>query len=371
MQETALLILDSLRLIDDTRVDRTKRHSLELILFVAVCAYLCGCEGFNEMELFAEENQEWLRAELGMSGVPSHDTFNRVFQAIDPAQFGQCLIALAARLRGRAGAAAAGGVVAFDGKTHRGTGKGGAGMLHTLNAWSAAGRLVLGQLAVDAKSNEITAILQLMDLLDLKGCVGTADALNTQKSVAAKAVEKGADWLLPLKGNHPLAEAEVGAFMEALAARAAPGFESVEKDHGRIETRRCWQSADTAWFADAPLWEGLRSFALIERAREFPDGRRESARQLYLSSLPVGERRAAQAARDHWGVENPCHWCLDVVFNEDGSRARERNAAKNLGALRKICLNILRSSKAKGSLRSKRMRAALRRSFLVELLSSF
>ena len=221
---------------------------------------------------------------------------------------------------------------------------------YTCLAWSVENRLVLGQMAVEEKSNEITAVPQLMDMLDLKGCVVTADALNCQKAVAAKAIEKKADYLLALKANLQVLFDEVSAYMDDLSGQSPPGFEQVEKDHGRIETRRCWQSASVDWHADKAEWPGLRSFVLIESIREHGDTV-ETSRRYYISSLPQGESYAAQSARAHWQIENSLHWCLDVVFNEDQSRARTRNAAKNLGTLRSICLNLLRRIPGKSSLK--------------------
>lgn len=364
---------------EDYRVERTKEHPLPMLMFAAIGSCLTGGESFNDMEAFAHAHQDFLRTHLGLLHPPSHDTFNRLFQMIRPECFNAFLSSFAEGLRRvAANAAAANGdtmpeVIAFDGKTTRRSHTGATPALHTLNVWAGRNRLIIGQLAVDAKSNEITAVPELMKTLSIKGCVVTADALNTQKDIAAQAVSQGADYLLPLKGNHPLAAAEVGAFMEDLASRREPGFESVEKGHGRVETRRVWQSADVAWFADGPQWKGLRSFALLRAVREFPDGRREESQRLYLSSLGMDEKRLAHAARAHWGVENACHWCLDVTFGEDQCRARSRNAAGNLGALRKHSLNLLRLSgepmrMKHVSLRGKRYFASLNFEYLLSII---
>lgn len=351
------------RALPDPRVERTKVHSLEVIMFIALCTYLSGGDGFYDMEDYAHARQQWLRQHIGMRDIPSHDTFNRVFQAISPACFGECLMELSQRLRKQV----VGDIVAFDGKTHRRTGGKDSPALHTLNAWSVENRMVLGQLAVEEKSNEITAVPQLMDMLDLKGCVVTADALNCQKVVAAKAMEKQADYLLALKGNHPVFYDEVRAYMDDISLRASPGFELVEKEHGRIETRRCWQSDNVDWYSDKKQWAGLRSFVLVESIRDLGE-KIETSRRYYISSLPQGESKAAKSARGHWQIENALHWCLDVVFNEDQSRARARNAAKNLGTLRSICLNLLRRMPGKSSLKGKRFKIALSEEFLLQAL---
>jgi predicted transposase YbfD/YdcC len=236
-----------------------------------------------------------------------------------------------------------------------------------LNAWSVENRLVLGQMAVEEKSNEITAVPQLMEMLDLKGCVVTADALNCQKTVARKAIEKKADYVLTVKGNHPVMHDEIRRHMDALAAKTLAGFESVEKDHGRIETRRYWQCEDIAWFEDKKDWDGLRSFCLVESIREYA-GRTEINRRYYISSLRCNEAKVAHSIRGHWQIENSLHWCLDVVFSEDQSRARARHAAKNLGTLRAICLNLIKRIPGALSMKSKRFQASLNDEYLFQAL---
>jgi predicted transposase YbfD/YdcC len=357
------IAIEIFRIVPDPRVERAKVHSLEIIMFIALCTYLSGGEGFYDMESYAEARQDWLRATVGMHSVPSHDTFNRVFQAISPESFGKCLIELSQRLREKI----SGDVVAFDGKTHRRTGGANAPALHLLNAWSVENRLVLGQLAVEEKSNEITAVPQLMDMLNLKGCVVTADALNCQKTVAQKAVEKQADYVLAVKGNHPVMYDEVKHHMDALAADSQAGFESIEKDHGRIETRRYWQSDSIDWFEDKQDWAGLQSFCLVESSREYA-GRIETSRRYYISSLPCNAAKVAHSIRGHWQIESSLHWCLDVVFNEDQSRARARHAAKNLGTLRAICLNLIKRIPGKRSMKSKRFQASLSDEYLFKAL---
>jgi predicted transposase YbfD/YdcC len=353
------LAIEIFRVLPDPRVERTKRHKLEIIMFIALCTYLSGGEGFYAMAAYAQARKNWLRDTVEMESVPSHDTFNRVFQAISPEHFGNCLIELSQRLRTKI----TDEIVAFDGKTHRRTGGANCAALHTLNAWSVENRLVLGQLAVEEKSNEITAVPQLMDMLDLQGCIITTDALNCQKTVAKKAIEKEADYVLAVKGNHPVMHDEIRCHMDALAAAIPAGFESVEKDHGRIETRRYWQSEDIDWFENKKSWAGLRSFCLVEAVREHGE-RTEVSRRYYISSLACNEVKVARSIRGHWHVENSLHWSLDVVFNEDQSRARARNAAKNLGTLRAISLNLIKRIPGKLSTKSKRFQASLSDDYL-------
>lgn len=363
MKSTHEIAIEVFRILPDPRVERTKAHSLEVIMFVALCTYLSGGEGFYDMHGYAEARKDWLREIIGMQSVPSHDTFNRVFQAISPECFGECLLELSRRLR----EAIPGDVVAFDGKTHRRTGDKNGVALHMLNAWSVGNRLVLGQLAVEEKSNEITAVPQLMDMLDLKDCVVTADALNCQKAVAQKAMEKKSDYILAVKGNHPVMHDEVRRHMDMLASESPAGFESIEKGHGRIETRRCWQSEDIAWFEDKKLWAGLRSFCMVEAVRDHGE-RAEISRRYYISSLPCNEAKVAHSIRAHWQIENALHWSLDVVFNEDQSRARARHAAKNLGTLRAICLNLIKRIPGKLSMKTKRFQASLNDEYLFKAL---
>ena len=364
MNEKCDIILSVFRELPDPRVERTKVHSLEIIMFIALGCFLSGGESFNDMQLFAETRKEWLTEKIGMKSVPSHDTFNRVFQAISPLHFGDCLQKLTDRLRERI----SGEVVAFDGKTHRGTGDGRNCPLHTLNAWAVGNRLVLGQLAVEEKSNEITAIPELMDVLDIKDCVITADALNCQKKIAQKAIDKGADYVLALKGNQHLMYKEVKQFLDHISNCKDPQYETFEKGHGRLETRRYWQTTDVDWFADKDKWAQISSFAVCESMREV-NGKIEINRRYYISSLAGGsEKKIAEAIRAHWQIENALHWRLDVVFNEDKSRARTKNAAKNLGTLRAISLNLMKKVPGKESLKGKRYKAALSLDYLIKAL---
>ena len=281
-------------------------------MFIALGTFVTGGQSFYDMEWFAESRQEWLRENIGMTSVPSHDTFNRLFQAISPEHFGECLINLTSRLRQRI----SGDVIAFDGKTHRGVGSGKGDPLHMLNAWSVGNALVLGQLEIEEKSNEITATPKLMDMLDLKDCIVTADAMNCQKAIAAKAVEKKADYVLAMKGNHPRVHEEIKKYMDAFAQKNA-GYETTEKAHGRIEVRKYWQSTDIDWFEDKDEWKALKSFCMGEALRE-TKGKTTISKRYYISSLAKDkEKKAASAIRDHWQIENALHWRLDVIFDEE------------------------------------------------------
>lgn len=357
------LIIELFQEIPDPRVDRTKIYSLELILFIALCTFLVGGQSFYEMETFAKSRKEWLKELTGMTCVPSHDTFNRVFQALCPDAFGEFLIKITHTLREKLSR----DIVAFDGKTHRGVSKDKKSSLHILNAWSSENGLVLGQLAVPDKSNEITAMPQLVDILDLKGCVVTADAMNCQKAIAAKVVDGQADYVFALKENHSVAYAEISAYMDKLASEVKCGHVTTDKGHGRIEKRHYWQTDDVEWFADKDLWKGLKSFGMVEAIRESGD-KIETNRRYYISSLELDINKMAKAIRAHWQIENCLHWRLDVIFNEDQSRARTKNAAKNLGTLRALCMNLIKKIPGKASLKCKRLQAALNNDALLMAL---
>ncbi len=259
--------------------------------------------------------------------------------------------------------------MAFDGKTHRGTGPDSA--LHMLNAWAVKNRLVLGQLPVPEKSNEITAMPQLMDMLELKDCTITAAALNCQKEIAKKAIEKKADYVLAIKGNHPETYDEIRRFMDTQVENVKPIFEMpLDKAHGRLESRKFWVSEDIGWFEGRNAWAGLKSICVVEAYRKIvKSGETVTTRRYYISSLGEEDgERIAEAIRGHWAMENEFHWCLDMSFDEDRSRARTRNAAKNLGMMRGITMNLLKANPDKGSLKGKMYRASMKLTYLKRLL---
>lgn len=368
-------LVECFSILPDPRVERTRTHSLMEVLVIGFCATLAGGEGFNDMEEFGKDKEAWLKTFLDLpNGIPSHDTFNRVFQALDPEAFLACFLRWTQGLRH----VVAGEVVAVDGKAlrraldkHRGH-----ALPYIVSAWAADNGLVLGQVKVDEKSNEITAVPQLLRALELKGCIVTVDAMGCQKKIARQIVEAGADYALALKGNHETIHDEVKGCMDDLVDRwsqdptQTPGlgfYQTVEKDHGRIETRRFWQTCDVAWFADRNKWEGLRSFGAVESIRE-AGGVVSTERRYYLLSLGPDVATFARASRQHWGVENNVHWILDVTFKEDQSRARERHAAQNLATLRRLALNALRREPSKRSLRLKVKRAGWNNDYLLKVL---
>jgi len=369
-------LLEAFTELPDPRVIGRCDHLLHEVLVIAVCGMLVGGESFYDMEDFASESEGWLRGFLLLpGGVPRHDTFNRVFQALCPHAFAECFArwTQGVRERLRGGLPAAGGeIVALDGKALRGA-RGRHDPVRTIvSAWATEHGLALGQSAVMDKSNEITAVPGLLRALELAGCIVTLDALHCQKSTAREIHEADADYVLALKGNQGTAHGEVHAFLDDAILRAAPHLvkmETVEKGHGRIEIRRYWQSADIGWFADRAEWEALRSVGVVEAVREVAGSAPSTERRYYLSSLPPDIERFARAVRGHWSVENQLHWSLDVSFEEDRSRARTRHAATNLATLRRITLNLLRADKSSSkSLNRKRLRCALVPDYLISLL---
>lgn len=353
----------------DPRVARTPEHRLVDILVIAVCTLLCGGEGFNDMEDFGKAKESWLRTFLELpNGIPSHDTFNRVFQALDPGSFLECFVRWTQSLRAAVGEE----IVALDGKALRRALRAGESAPVLVSAWARENGLVLGQLQVRDKSNETTAVPELLRALELSGCIVTLDAMGCQKNIAKEIKEADAEYVLALKGNQGQVHAEIKAYLDDALTRGAKELarhETVEKDHGRLEERRYWQSADLGWFADREKWEGLHSVGVVEARRQAGDGPATVERRYYLSSLGLDAARFARAVRGHWSVENQCHWLLDVQMGEDRSRVRAGHAAQNLGTLRRLALNLLQREKTKKrGLKGKQKNAAWDHRYLLQLL---
>ncbi|MEI9895808.1 MAG: ISAs1 family transposase [Chthoniobacter sp.] len=362
-----------LSIIADPRVDRTKEHSLHDLLIIAVLAMLCGGESFVDFADFGRAQESWLRTFLPLpNGIPSHDTFGRVFALLDPEQFAACFSSWTQSLR----QSLAQEIVAVDGKTVRRSHDRARGRpaIHLVSAWASENGLVLGQIKIEEKSNEITAIPALLRALELRGCIVTIDAMGTQKAIAKEIVEADAQYVLALKGNHEKVHVEVREFFADARARQFPGvthafLETVEKDHGRLETRRYWITKQIGWFADRALWAGLRSFGMVESLREI-DGQMTAEIRFYLGSIPADAQTFARAVRGHWGIENQLHWSLDVAFGEDQCRVRVGHAAENLARLRHIALNILKADTTKKrGIKGKQKNAAWDHSYLLHLLS--
>ena len=358
----------------DPRVERTRVHRLGELVTIALCAVLCGADDWVAVETFGRAKEAWLRTFLTLpGGIPSHDTFGRVFARLDPAEFQQCFIAWVQAVLGDA----PGQGVAVDGKTLRRSADRtrGRDALHLVSAWATASGLVLGQEATAAKSNEITAIPRLLRLLVLDGCVVTIDAMGCQTAIAAQVQAQGADYVLALKGNQPTLERTVRT---AFADRDPTGpdpwvpteqdaAETLDKGHGRLERRRYLALSDPDLLAcldPTGAWPGLRSVVQVQAERR-QDERRAVETRYYLSSLAPDAAVLGQAIRQHWEVENRLHWVLDVLFREDACSVRVGDGAQNLARLRQLALNLLRQERThRGSLATKRFRAALDDTYL-------
>jgi predicted transposase YbfD/YdcC len=363
-------LLTILEAVPDPRVTATVDHDLPDILTIALCTVLCGGDSFYDMEEFGEVRLDWLKSFLRLrNGAPTHDTYNRVFQALDPEQFGEALARWTQSVRAVLG----GEVVALDGKAVRRALNRGEDPRVIVSAWATESGLLLGQRKVKNKSNEITAVPELLRTLELAGCIVTADALHCQKDIAKEIKAADADYVLALKGNQGTAFGEVKSFLDEAIQRDEAHLvftETVDKEHGRHEVRRYWQSAKLDWFADKGAWEGLQSVGVVE-ARRTVQGKESVERRYYLSSLKTDAVKFARAVRGHWGVENGLHWVLDVVFGEDQSRARSGHAVENLAATRRVAVNLLRRDKTcKRSLKGKLLRAAIDPDYLKRILTS-
>ena len=358
--------------------------TLNNIIAMTICAVVGGAEGWDDVELFAKCKGQWFREFLDLpNGIPCSDTFGRVFARIDPDRFRDCFMEWVSSVN----RLTQGQVIAVDGKTLRRSHDRNAGKaaIHLVSAWASENSLVLGQIKVDAKSNEITAIPELLDLLDVSGCIVTIDAMGCQKKIAQGIVSQGADYVLAVKENQGRLLADV-ADLFSLGQRT--GFQAMEHDfcrtlekgHGRIETRRCWTIDDPeqlSFLDTGGDWPGLRSIAMVTAERRNggtaagrPGGRVSLESRYYISSLESDAQRLLRATRSHWGIENSVHWVLDLSFREDESRVRNGNAPQNLAIIRHMALNLLRRDRtSKTSIKARRKLAGWDNDYLLSILS--
>jgi predicted transposase YbfD/YdcC len=361
--------------VPEPRVERTRLHPLPNILIIALLTMICVGEGWEDMEEFGLAKREWLGTFLDLRhGTPSADTFRRVLSAVDPEAFNTCFTTWVQALS----SGTSGKLIAIDGKTirHSFDRATGTKALHVVSAWIAENRLTLGQLATDDKSNEITAIPRLLELLDIRGATISVDAMGCQRAIAEKVIDLGGDYVMGLKGNQGTAYKEVAAFFQA--ARESD-FRDAEytfhetvdgSEHGRLEVRRAWASQDLEWFADLPKWKGLSSIILIESQRTIGTETSVECRY-YWSSHDVDAEQFAAMIRAHWGIENQVHWCLDVAFREDESRIRTDHGPENLALLRKVALNLAKSERThKRGIQAKRKLACWNDAYLLKLLQA-
>lgn len=363
--------------VTDARVDRTKEHKLIDILAIAICAIICGAEGWVDVELFGKSKQAWLATFLELpNGIPSQDTFGRVFSMIDAKQFQLAFIEWVWAVNQRMDRQ----IVNLDGKCLRGSDdeKLGKRAIYMVSAWAAENGIVLGQRKVDEKSNEITAIPELLKLLAIAGCIVTIDAMGTQTSIAQAIVDAEADYVLSVKENQ-------GHLFEDLSmlfgvdrelnfkyASSLDYHKTVNKGHGRIDIRECWTTSNPAYLKlirNVENWTALQTIVMMVCTRIIGDQETQETRY-YISSLPSHAERILYAVRKHWSIENELHWVLDVALNEDHSRVRKDQAPENLAVLRHIALNLLKQEKtARGGIHAKQLQAAWDQDYLLKILA--
>lgn len=352
----------------DPRKGNAALHDFHEILMIALCCVLCGGQGAVDMALFAEAKEPFLRSFLKLeNGIPSHDTFSRLFRNLDPEQFRAAFQRFMAQF-----SEPLQGVVAIDGKVlrrsfDRASGK---SPLHMISAWGCQQRLVLAQMATEAKSNEITAVPKLLQMLSLQGAIVTADALNCQRTIARQIVEQKGDYALALKANQETLYDDVALLLADPQSKAETSKPVVEADHGRIETRTARVSTEVEWLQKQHQWPGLKAVGKVVRVRETPE-KITTETAYYLLSKALAPERFNDVVRQHWDIENSLHWRLDVVMNEDQDRTRMGNGPQNLAVLRHMAINAMQKEGSKGSLRGKFKRAGWDDAFLYRLLELF
>jgi len=359
----------------DPRTGNAKAHIFLEILIIAICAVICGADGWSDVELFGKNKKDWLKTFLELpKGIPSHDTFGRVFAKIKPDEFQKRFIEWVQAIE----KLTAGQVIAIDGKKLRRSHNQEAGKeaIYMVSAWATQNQLVLGQVKVAEKSNEITAIPELLHLLEFTGCIVTVDAIGTQTEIAEAIVEGGGDYLLAVKENQGHLFEDVRYLFEVDAAQ---GFEyahysyakTVNKGHGRLETRECWATEKEEYLSllrKGHHWKGLKSIVRIISQRQIGE-KLEVQTRYFISSLPANAKAILKTKRSHWNIENQLHWVLDIAFREDESRVRTDHAAENLALLRHMALNLLKRDKtAKGGIHAKRLQAGWNNDYLLSVL---
>jgi len=368
--------------ITDPRLERNKRHKLIDIILLSVCGVMCGADGWEEIEEICKASVDKFKKFLDLpNGIPSHDTFARVFSRINSEELQDCFCRWIQTVRESIIANSENNgpeQISIDGKTLCGSFERAItkakSPIHLVSAWANQTRIVLGQVKTAEKSNEITAIPELLNLLELTGCIVTIDAMGCQKSIAQEILNKGADYVLALKGNQGDLSRGVGLGFEIIRAKNFAGieykfFEEESFEHGREEYRRYWLISDLRWLPDAPIWPGMKSICMVESTRKV-NGKACVEYRYYISSLSGDVEKIGRAIRNHWGVENSLHWVLDVTFGEDDCRIRNGNAAENFSVLRRIALNLFKREQSKRSIKRKRLLACLNFDFMMSALNA-
>lgn len=363
-------IIEIFKDIPDPRVGNAKKYKLEEILTIGVLAVLCDCSQFTEMELFGQEKEDWLKEFLELeNGIPSHDTFGDVFAAIDPEAFREGFMEWVETIRIKV----SNEVVAIDGKTICASKSIASNKkpVHIVSAWAAENGLVLGEIAVKEKSNEIIAIPKLLKMLELTGCIVTIDAIGTQKEIAKAIKDAKADYVLSVKQNQPRLYEDISLYFSTEVS-ACDYAKTVEKSHGRMETRECYSSTDIQWLEQKKEWCGISGIGMIVSNVQIV-GQEKCEKTVHYVIYSKSDMTAAQllnAKRRHWAVENSLHWVLDVDFGEDNMRMRAGFAAENMNILRHLSLNLLKSEKSyKGSINLKRKKCLLSNDYLLKVFA--
>jgi predicted transposase YbfD/YdcC len=360
--------------LEDPRIknNHNKRHSLTDILVLTILAVICGAESWVDVEEFGDIKEDWLKTFLELpNGIPSHDTIGNVFARLSPEILQDSFLSWIRSLV----EISDGEVIAIDGKTLRHSYDSAINRkaIHMISAWASNNKLVLGQLKVDEKSNEITAIPELLKMIDIKGCTVTIDAMGTQREIAKQIIQQDADYVLTLKGNQGIPHMVVKEYFHKALIRNFYGinydyYEDINKDHGRIEIRKYWTISDLHWLYDRNMWDGLKSVGMVQSTRII-DGEETTESRYFLISFKNDAKRFGQSVRKHWEVES-LHWSLDVSFNEDDCRVRKGNAAENFSALRRVALNLLKKENSKKiGIKTKRKKCGWGNQYLLKVLS--
>jgi len=360
--------------IKDPRVERTKLHSLKDILVIAVCGTICGANNWEDIAEFGRSKREWFASFLELeNGIPSHDTFRRVFILLDNSELKRLFVDWISSI----GELSKGTIVNIDGKNLRGSKEAvkGKNALNVVSAWASEQSVVLGQVSCQEKSNEITAIPELLKILNLAGCIVTIDAMGCQTEIVKQIIDQGGDYVISLKDNQGNLYQDIKDYLDWAERIKFKDIEydyyetGWEKDHGRIEQRRCWVSEEIDWLEAKEDWANLKTVVMVEAEREVIGGKKTLERRYFISSLEADAELAIKCVRGHWSIENQLHWCLDIGFREDDSRVREATSAENLATLRHIGINLLKQEKScKRGIEGKRKKAGWDESYLLKVL---
>lgn len=358
----------------DPRIQYKVRHKLTDIIVITICAVISGADGWTEVGEYGKAKYEWLKSFLELpSGIPSHDTFGNVFSVLSLSEFENCFMSWVRAVFDKSD----GDFVSIDGKRlcnsyDRSSKK---AAIHMVSAWASENRIILGQVKTDGNSNEITAIPELLKVLEVRGCVVTIDAMGTQKDIASRIIDKGGDYVLALKRNQKNLYEDVKLFFEDASERGFEGIvhdshKTIEKDHGRTETREYRITSDIDWLLGKEDWKGIKNIGMVRSERDI-EGKTGTETRYYITSIEADAEQFSKAVRSHWGIENKVHWISDVCFREDASRIRKGYAAENLAVIRHIALNLLRHERSlKKGIAVKRHRAGWDNDYLLKVLKA-